>query len=238
MENIDTIETWRGLLFLTFVLFLVYWVLKGFVFILGKYGKKTITNRSVVRVLKKLLIIFKPFALLVIILDFISINLITHSVLLMIISVFGYKHIKNYLNGTFLKLNPLIDKGALLEYDSHKGEIKKLLPLGIIFSTEKGERYVNYSTIEEKGFAVNSSENTALRQTLYLETELSKEEILDLLFDNPILNFQEAPSLKSSSAENGLKLQYTLESGASTEDLIAFFHYHKITIGSKNATQN
>ena len=108
------------------------------------------------------------------------------------------------------------------------GEIKKFLSFGLILSTEKGERFVNYSTIEENGFAIDSNEHSALRQTMFLETKLEKDKILDLLFDNPILDLTERPVLKNSKKEHMLRLQYSLETGASTEDLVAFFQANDI----------
>lgn len=228
MDNFYQLNTWQGLFSLVVLLIILYWVIKGISLLLEELGKRTLAKRNTIDVIKKILIVFKPVATLLIVLDFIAINYITHSILLVVIGVFGYKHIKNYLNGIVLKLNPLVVKGALIEYQGNTGEIKQLLPFGLIINTEKGERFVNYSTIEENGFAVNSNEHSASRQTLFVETEIHKEKILDLLFDNPILDLSEPPTLKSTDNERVLKLQYTLETGATTEDLVAFFEAKKI----------
>ena len=59
---------------------------------------------------------------------------------------------------------------------------------------------------------------------------------MDLLFDNPILDFSEKPNIKSGDTASQYIVQYTLESGATTEDLVSFFETKKIkatTINSK-----
>jgi hypothetical protein len=48
------------------------------------------------------------------------------------------------------------------------------------------------------------------------------------MFDNPILNFEEKPSLKNGVDPEDLILKYTLESGATTKDLISFLNSKEI----------
>ncbi len=223
MDNYYQLNTWEGLLSLVILLTALYWLIKGLLFLLKELGKRTVTNRNTQQFIKKSLIVYKPIAAVIIVLDFMAINYITHSLLLIVLGVFGYKHVKNYLNGVFLKLNPLMTSGAQMTFQNTIGEIKRLLTFGLILSTEKGEHFVNYSVIEEQGFAINSHKHSALRQTLFIESELEKETLLDMLFDNPILNFKEPPVLNASEKEAVHKLQFTLETGASTEDLTAFF---------------
>lgn len=228
MDNFYQLNTWQGLFSLILTLIVLYWTIKAIGLLVREIGKRTVTKRTTILIIKKSLLVFKPVAMTLIVLDFIAINYITHSILLVILGVFGYKHIKNYLNGIILKLNPLLGKGAIIEYMDKTGEIKELLPFGLILNTEKGERFVNYSTIEENGFSINSNEHSALRQTLYMETQMSKDTVLDMVFDNPLLDLSERPTLKQTEEQDVLKLQYTLETGASTDDLLAFFQSKNI----------
>ncbi|HSM62453.1 MAG TPA: hypothetical protein VK833_00800 [Gillisia sp.] len=161
-------------------------------------------------------------------LGFISINYITHSLLVLIIGIFGFPFIRNYLSGIIFKSNPIVSEGALIKSENLDGEINRLMILGMVVNTENGDQYVNYRNIEESGFTINSNKNRFLRQNIYLKTSLSKESILDLLFDNPILNFDEKPSLKDGLESDALILKYTLESGATTDDLTSFLNAHEI----------
>lgn len=222
MEDVTTFYSWKGLLYLVLLLLVIYWSLKLVAFIVKSFLKRNITNKRIGLFFDKLLILFKPIAFVLLLLDFISINYITHSILLLILGVFGYQHIRNYLSGLFFKTNPLVEIGAQITTNVMKGEIKTLLPFGFVLNTDDGEHYLGYTAVERQGFSVHTATKTSLRQTLYLRTELDKDEILNLLFDNPILDFDEVPSLKSGDTTDTLRLQYTLEKGAISEDMIAF----------------
>lgn len=237
MEILSQLNTWERLFSLALLLLAIYWFFKLFTYAIEKFAKQNLYNKKVNTTLKKGLLLFKPTAILLLILDFVSINYITHTILLAVVCVFGFSHLKNYINGLILKLNPLINKGALIKIDNYIGEIKTMLPFGLILNTENGERFINYSFIEKKGFAIKFSDTSLLRQTLYLETKKTEDEILDLLFDNPILNYEDNPVLKASE-NNKLKLQYTLETGASTEALIAFLEDNKIIASLTNTIQS
>lgn len=221
MGTIPQLNTWQGLFSLVIILIIAYWLLKLITYALNQFAKRNITNKKTIVTLTKVLMLYKPLAAILILLDFIFINYIVHTIILVIIGVFAYSQIKNYVNGIFLKLNPLINVDAIISVSKYTGEIKKLMPLGLILSTENGERFINYSTIESNGFSIKSNDNSLLRQTLYLKTEKTQEQVLDMLFDNPILNFDENPTIKTAE-NNLLKLQYTLEAGETTETLIAF----------------
>lgn len=238
METINELYNWRGLLTLIAFLIACYWLLKLVIYLIENIGRKTGIKRTILAIIEKVLLIFKPVATALILLDFISINYITHSLLLIIVSVFGYKHIKNYINGVFLKINPLIKKGALIEIGSNQGEIKDLMLFGLVINSETGERFFNYSMIENNGFSVKSNENSLLRQTLHVTTEKTKEAILDILFENPILNFDDQPIVRITEVENNYKLQFTLEPGVTTEDLIAFLKEYNISTILTNTIQN
>ncbi|WFO17179.1 hypothetical protein M601_005440 [Cellulophaga baltica 4] len=125
-------------------------------------------------------------------------------------------------------------KGVSVTINDTTGEIKKFLPFGIVVNTEKGDCFINYTTIDTSGYTVNSKNDTVLRQTLFVKTPLSKSELLDLLFDNPLLNYKEAPVLKELEESGSLKLQYTLEKGIQAESLIAFLSAHQIETSLTN----
>ncbi|NNL09160.1 MAG: hypothetical protein HKP38_08065 [Croceitalea sp.] len=228
MEEISTYYSWDGLLRLLLLLIAVYWALKFIAFIVKRFARRNVTNKKVGLFFDKMLIVYKPVAFVILLLDFISISYITHGMLLVILGVFGYQHIRNYISGLFFKTNPLVDTGVQITTYQYGGEIKKLLPFGLILNTEEGERYVDYQTVEKHGFSVNAAKDTTLRQTVYLHTPLQQNEILDKLFDNPILDFYQIPTLKATEEPETLRMQYTLEKGAATEDLIAFLNAHEI----------
>ncbi len=228
MGSITTFYSWQGLFYLFLGLLAIYGVIKVIISIIENSAKKNLASKRFIFWLRNNLLFYTPLAVIIFTLGFISINYITHSLLILIIGVFGFPYIRNYLSGLIFKSNPIVNEGALIKSVNLDGEINRLLILGMIVNTETGEQYVNYRSIEESGFTINSNKSSLLRQSIYLKTSLNKESILDLLFDNPILIFDEKPSLSDSSEVDALILKYTLESGATTEDLISFLNAHDI----------
>ncbi|MGB5228601.1 MAG: hypothetical protein WBN55_10075, partial [Eudoraea sp.] len=92
MEDITTFYSWKGLWYLFLVLLVIYWVIKFVSFIVKSFAKRNVTNKKVALFFDKLLILYKPVAFVILLLDFISINYITHAILLLILGVFGYSH--------------------------------------------------------------------------------------------------------------------------------------------------
>ena len=234
METIDNLYTWQGLFFTTIVLIALYWLLKFCVYIINFVSKKFVSKKLIFNILSKILLLYKPIAAIIIMLNFISINYITHTIILAVISLFGYHYLLNFIHGIFLKMNTLIQKGTVLQIEDYKGDVRRMLPFGILLNTEKGERFFNYSVIEKSGFTIISLQNSKFRQTLYLQTEKSIDTILDILFDNPILSMDDRPVLNYIENEETTRLQYTLELGASKEDLIAFLNNHEIKTSLTN----
>lgn len=233
MDTLPQLNTWKGLIALVIFLIALFWFLKITIFALKKIAKQNITNKKIIAAITKTLVVFKPIATAIILLDFIAINYINHPIIILVVGIFGYAQLKNYMNGVFLKLNPLMRKGALVNIAEFSGLIKEMRPLGLIISTENGERFVNYTTIETSGFAVKSNDTSLLRQTLYLQTDKTQNQVLDVLFDNPILNYEENPTLKATESSL-LKLQYTLETGTTTATLIAFLETQNIKATKTN----
>jgi hypothetical protein len=228
MEAITTFYSWKGLLYLFIGLLALYGIIKIVITLIENSAKKNLANKRFIFWLRNSLFFYTPVAVIVFVLGFISINYITHSILILIIGIFGAPYIRNYLSGIMFKSNPIVSEGALIKSDNLDGEIKRLMVLGMIVNTEHGEQYVNYKNVEDFGFTINSNKSSALRQTLYLNTNLTQDAILDLLFDNPILNFEEKPSLKKGAEPEDYILKYTLESGATTQDLISFLDSKEI----------
>ena len=228
---ISTLNTWNELWSLFILLVACYWSLRLLIYLLDRFAKRNIGNKNFIIILKKTTLFYNPVAVLIILLGFISINYITHTIILIIVSVFGYSYIKNYINGIFFQVNPLFREEATVKIGDFRGEIEKVMPFGITISTEEGEHYLNYSYVEKIGFTIQSDKDSLLRKTLYLKTDFTAEQVLDLLFDNPILSYKDAPTVLQSEESEKLKLQYTLEHGSTTEELVAFLKDQNIQTG-------
>ena len=229
-----TYNTWTGLISLLITLAGLYVILWILLLLLENFGKRDLSKKKVIDYLKTGIVLYKFVATTILILGFISINYITHSLLLIFIGVFGYHHIKNYITGVFLKMDNSLKKGASIVVGSLNGVVERLLPFGMSISTESGEHYLNYYQIENSGFTIKSGKDSVLRKTIFLRTTLSADEVLDILFDNPILDLKEHPSASPDVQPGQLKLQYTLEKGSTNEDFVAFLAKHDIESSQQN----
>jgi hypothetical protein len=237
MGDFQKMDTWQGLFALLLLLIVIYFLIKVLQFGLERFGAKNKTNKAIRNALKKAKLLFVPISSVLLLLDFISINYITHTLVLIVISVFCYTTIKNYVSGIVFKINPLTTLNATIKIGSQKGKIKKMLPLGLIINTKDGEQFINYIKVEQKGFLIHSKENNLFRQTLFIESELEPNYILDVLFDNPIINYKEPPIVQKQEDSNSLKLQYTLEYGANNKDIIAYLESLNINVNLNKTTK-
>jgi hypothetical protein len=224
--------TWTGLLYLLVTLVGFYLIIWLFLQLLENFGRRDLSKRRIIDYLKTGVILYKFFAITILILGFISINYITHSLLLLFIGVFGYHHIKNYISGVFMNMNSSLKKGASIVIGSLEGVIERLLLFGMSISTESGEHYLTYRQIEKSGFTIKSGKDSVLRKTIFVKTDLNPEAVLDVLFDNPILDLKEQPTVGAGEQPGQLKLQYTLEKGSTNQDFMAFLKKNQIEIGS------
>lgn len=220
--------TWFDFFRLGIALVLLYLALQFLSKLVLKLFKRSLYRREIKHYAEIVNELYKPLALLTIVAAFVIINYKIHGVLVLVSGIVLFQHIKNYCNGIFFKINPLVDAGVNLVTGDYQGEIEKLMPFGIIIKTQHGERYINYSTIETEGFCVNQKTDGSMRKTLYLlETEKTNE-VMDLLFDNPLINFNQKPSIWNIPGESIQQIQLTLEKGAKIESVIAYLNQFNI----------
>ena len=220
--------TWLDFFKLVLGLILLFFGLK----ILSKIAFKLFRRNSYKRKFKKWIEIifelYKPLALLTIVAAFVIINYKVHGVLILAAGIILFQHIKNYCSGILFKINPLIDPGVNLVTGEYQGEIEKLMPFGIIIKVEQGERFINYSTIDKQGFCVNQKVDGSMRKTLYLLEPEKTDEVMDLLFESPLIDFNQNPYVWNIPGEKVQQIQLTLENGAKIESVIDYLNQFNI----------
>ncbi len=195
------------------------------------FKRKSVINKST-EVINKTIEVYKPFAILIVLLSFVSINYKVHGVLLLLFLIVTFSHIKRYIYGVLFKINPLVNIGSNMSTGKFKGHISRFLFFGIIINEHDGNRFVNYSYIDKNGFSINQNDNTSLRRTIYVHDQENTVPILDLLFENPNIDFKNKPIIKKIPNEETLQLQIALESGATMESLIAYLNQNNINASS------
>ena len=231
MENVFT---WDNFVKVLIGLFIFYWLLKIITLVLLKLSGKIKTKRKVRRWSSDILLIFKPISVLLLLTVFIGINYVIHGILLLIVGIFCFQYIKSYLNGILFKTNPLIDRGRIIISGEYKGEILELMHLGTVLGVSNGKRFIDYSKIQQQGFSIIKEDEDSLLKTLYLSENVTETQVLDILFDNPQVNFLKPPTVKKSTTTGQHILKFTLERGGNLEDLVDFLVQNNIDLSSKN----
>lgn len=220
--------TWLVFFELIVGLYLLFLVLKGISKLSMQLFKRHRYKRKFKKWFEIILMFYKPLAILSIVAAFVIINYQIHGVMVLVTGIVLFKHIRNYCNGIFFKINPLVDVGVNLVTGNDQGEIEKLMPLGLILKVEHGERYISYASIEAQGFFVNQKKEGSMRKTLYLTEIGTTASVLDALFENPMIDFSQKPSIWTLPGETTQQLQLTLEKGAKIETIIDYLNQNNI----------
>ena len=168
-------------------------------------------------------------------LSFVAINYKVYGVVFLLFLVVTFTHIKRYIYGVLFKINPLVNIGSNITTGEFKGDISKFLFFGVVINEEVGNRFINYSYIDDNGFSINQNDNASIRRTIYIYDQEKTTPILDLLFENPNVDFNNKPIIKRVPNEKTLQLQIALETGATMESLLAYLNQHNI---KSSATKN
>lgn len=224
----ETNITWYN--FFTIITLLV--VIYIFLIIVARFlpylfKRKSIQNKSN-SLLNRVIEIYKPIAIFIILLSFVSINYKVHGVLFLLFLIVTFLHIKRYLYGVLFKINPLVNIGSTISTGEFKGDISKFMFFGVVINEEIGNRFINYSYIDQHSFSIHQNDNVSVRRTIYIYDQEKTTPILDLLFENPNIDFNNKPIIKKIPNEKILQLQFALETGAKMESLIAYLNQHNI----------
>jgi hypothetical protein len=221
--------TWYKFFTITAILIVIYIFLIIVVrFLPYVFKRKLILNKSIL-VLKRIIEIYKPIAILIILLSFVSINYKVHGILFLLFLIVSFLHIKRYLYGVFFRINPIVHIGSTISTGDFTGDISNFMFFGVVINEEVGNRFINYSYIDQHGFSIHQNDNASVRRTIYIYDQEKTTPILDLLFENPNIDFNDKPIIKKVPNEKTIQLQFALETGAKMEALIAYLNQHNIT---------
>ncbi len=221
-------NNWNDLFALILIVFGTYLLLTFCFFLITRYFKKRRVSDQYFSLFKKIRLFYKPTAWMIVIAGFISLDPLTHGLVILLIAGFGYRQLGNYITGLFMRASPMVVTGTLVQAGKIRGRINKIGSLGMVLGTNQGERWVWYRTFDRAGFTLISNQTNLQQRAIYLKSELSKEQLLNLIFNHPILALGKASNIKALEPENTYLLHYTLVKGARHEDFINFLQSHSI----------
>mgnify|MGYP000569058732 CR=1 FL=1 len=228
MEQDETIFGWQNLWMLALFLLVLYGLIYLLKLAMERYMAQNRIGNRLKLSSKRFELFYIPTAWLILILGFIAINPIWHGIFAGVVGIFTFPYLRNYVSGLFLKANPMLEVGALVQNEGTRGLINRVSRLGLILGTDTGEQFVWYRDFERMGFAVIAQETNQQLQSIYIKSEKTAAQILDILFDHPVLSFGNSSSLRATKSKDVFLYQFTLEQGAQIEDLSIYLAGHEI----------
>lgn len=168
-------------------------------------------------------------AVLGLLITLVSINYLLHGSILVLCVLFGFGYIRNFISGMILRTNPLIQLGRRMKIDGFEGDLVKFFPFGLVLVDDKMERFINYLDIDRSGFETVNRDEGSLRNSLLLQSKFTLEEILDTVYNTPLVSLDSKPQLSATDSPDTFLLRYTLEEGVKEESFITYLKLNNIT---------
>ena len=229
MEKILNVKyTWGNWLLAAMVLLALYFLLR---FIDKRLAKANFLGRrqdAVHRVIRSILLIYEPMALIVLGVGFVFINPMFHGLGLGLLLLAGFMHIRNYFNGRIVLFDKNIKIGAKLSSGGLSGVISELGRLGLRLKNNKGLHFINYSKLLADGYLLHSGEEVGGYYRLKIAAKedankaVSSEKIMDTLAAAPYLDWDYRPEVSFSEKNpEQLNVRVSVNEENHLHDLIA-----------------
>ena len=232
LENINAIIegriSWPGFLSLLLIMVLLYSLLRLGNQLLGRTANWGRALSVVKAVAHYAMLIYEPMAVIVLTGAFVMVNPVYHSVLIILLLLLAFSHLRNYISGRLMQLNPLIAPGRRMSCRSHKGIIIDIRRQGIALQTRDGIQFVSYSQLLTDGYAVEPGDEIGG----YYKLKISWEKIQevsdpasyfgDMLTSSPYLNRVFKPEIiADDNRSNCLQVKVLLQEESHLYELIA-----------------
>ena len=150
--------SWGHLISISLILIGVYFLLKLIIRIGLNVGILGNNQERVVSFLRQLLIVFEPFAVVVLLSLFVMISPIFYGTIVALILLSNIAQVRNYFLGRIILLNETITVGSPIKSGVLKGTVVQMDRLGIRIRTVEGIHFLNYQYLIKKGYLISSLE--------------------------------------------------------------------------------
>ena len=150
--------TWFNLFLTALLLWGAYWILvlirrrlrNGVLF--GRY-QQPITNG-----ISTFLLLFEPFTVVVLVLEFFLINPALHGIILLLLTIAGFGRIRDYLSGRIILATSLVGEGRRMKTPQGSGMISRIGRIGLYLQTGDSLQFVNYSNLLTGGYSLSTGQ--------------------------------------------------------------------------------
>lgn len=217
--------SWSEFLFVGATLFAVYFILRvvqRFLGIRQLFGR---FQRPIKMIVNYFLLVFEPTVILLLSSAFLMINPIYHGLLLGLIMLFAYAHMKNYVNGRVMQFNSSFSVGREIRTETLEGIIDRKDRLGLQIRTAKGVHFVSYSQLIKDSYMLLSGDDiSGFYELLIIPNEPNQRynyelKLTDALSTVPYLDWNHKPEI-SVGEDYEIKARIVVKDEQHLHDLV------------------
>ena len=200
-ELFSSLPTWKTMIWLSALMIGIYIALR----VLANFLKQTqylrVIRPLLNRILKKILILYEPIALILLFGTFFLINPLYHGGILLVPLIVGFSQVRNYLTGKLVQLDDNINTGTIIQVNEVQGIISREGIWGIHVQTREGIHFISYSQLLASGYTLITNKEIGKFSILNVtppENSGNRNEIItlmDLLTTTPYVDWNYKPDL-------------------------------------------
>lgn len=219
--------TWTDLILITFVLAIGYLLLFFLRRILVSLNLKERLKNILRVILDRTLILYEPIFVLIVVTILVMIKPAFHGLIIGLIAVFSYNHLRNYVHGRFIMSDRSLKNGRRIKIGNQEGIITDIGRLGLSLRSDEGLHYLPYHILYSKGFVLSSGEKIGGYYHLFVrpnqssESALSIEHLKDIIIASPYIDTDHTPEIAQSiSSDGGINVKLLVKEEDHIQDLI------------------
>jgi hypothetical protein len=228
MDYIFTAKaSWGNLLIIAITLLVFYFALQFFNRIVRRAAFLRVFQKPIQRVIRYLLLLYEMLVIIILGSVFIMINPFYHGILLGVILLVAFSHIRNYVSGRMIKMANEIREGGSLQTDKMEGSVAKLRRLGLNLKTKKGIHFIQYSELMSNGYTILAGEDIGGFYELQITAKEEESKVnhatrlLDLLITAPYLDWHHKPEVTAKSENpNNLEAKVLVREEVHVHELV------------------
>ncbi len=213
MKYLDIQYTWTGFFTWAVLLFLLYFAIKITYQLLSRLNLLGRYQVSVLRMLKPVRLLSMPAIIIVLVSIFVLINPVAHGVIIALVLLLGFDHIRNYFSGKILRLNSNVALGKKISVLQRNGIIEDMTPIGLRLKTTQGLASIGYAKILTDGFLLVGSEDIGgivqLRvqpKSKDIDVENNERELRSIITHSPFLDWDHIPEIEQDPDDQKIHL--------------------------------
>ena len=218
--------TWLKFGVLVAILILIYLAIQLIIFILENLSRQSSASSRIVNALYFILEHVEPIVVLIVVAYFLSINLVLHSIIMILLVVGGYRQIRDYITGKALLYGGSLRQGTRLTVGDLTGEVGEINRFGFQLKVQEVIHFINFAKLYDQDFAVQAQD--AYRGFYAMDITSSKgemnlSELTSLIFNSPFTdNHSEIKPIDYNPESRKVRLSIHLRNATHLDDLKAY----------------